>query len=221
MIEKDVTIDIATYIDHSLLTPTATPEDVEECCKQAQHFGFPTICVYPSAVSQTVKLVHDKKITVCTVIGFPTGANTSSTKLYEAQEATENGATELDIMLNLGFLKAGNSEAIYNEISAICEATGQTIKVILETNLLTETEKQLAAEISMDAGANYLKTSSGWFGGATVADVRFLSKIAEGRVGIKASGGIKTLDQAYALIEAGATRLGTSHGVALVESQNG
>ena len=221
MIEKDVTIDIATYIDHSLLNPTATPEDVEECCKQAQHFGFPTICVYPSAVSQTVKLVHDKQITVCTVIGFPTGANTSSTKLYEAQEATENGATELDIMLNLGFLKAGNSEAIYNEISAICEATGQTIKVILETNLLTETEKQLAAEISMDAGANYLKTSSGWFGGATVADVRFLSKIAEGRVGIKASGGIKTLDQAYALIEAGATRLGTSHGVALVESQNG
>ncbi|MDJ0582593.1 deoxyribose-phosphate aldolase [Crocosphaera sp.] len=221
MIEKDVTIDIATYIDHSLLKPTATPEDVEQCCKEAQYFSFPTVCVYPSAVSQAVKLVYDKKINVCSVIGFPTGANTSSTKLYEAQEATENGATELDIMINLGFLKAGNYEAIYNEFSAIFEATGQTIKVILETNLLTDTEKRLAAEICMDAGVNYLKTSSGWFGGATVSDVRFLSKIVEGKVGIKASGGIKTLEQAYALIEAGATRLGTSHGVALVNSQNG
>ena len=221
MIEKDFSIDIATYIDHSLLQPTATPEEIEKCCNEAQYFGFPTVCVYPTAVSQAVKLLHGQKIAVCTVIGFPTGANTAAVKLYEAQEATENGATELDIMINLGLLKAGNSEAIYNEISAICEATGQTIKVILETNLLTDTEKRLAAEICMDAGANYLKTSSGWFGGATVSDVRFLSKIAEGRVGIKASGGIKTLEQAYALIEAGATRLGTSHGVALVQSQNG
>lgn len=221
MIEKDVSIDIATYIDHSLLKPTATPEDIEKCCNEAQYFGFPTICIYPSAVSQAVKLLHNQKIAVCTVIGFPTGANTSAVKLYEAQEATENGATELDVMLNLGQIKAGNSEAIYNEISAICEATGQTIKVILETNLLTDTEKRLAAEICMDAGANYLKTSSGWFGGATVSDVRFLNNISQGRVGIKASGGIKTLDQAYAFIEAGATRLGTSHGVALVQSQNG
>ncbi|WP_107668688.1 deoxyribose-phosphate aldolase [Cyanothece sp. BG0011] len=221
MIEKDVSIDIATYIDHSLLKPTATPEDIEKCCNEAQYFGFPTICIYPSAVSQAVKLLHNQKIAVCTVIGFPTGANTSAVKLYEAQEATENGATELDVMLNLGQIKAGNSEAIYNEISAICEATGQTIKVILETNLLTDTEKRLAAEICMDAGANYLKTSSGWFGGATVSDVRFLNNISQGRVGIKASGGIKTLEQAYAFIEAGATRLGTSHGVALVQSQNG
>ncbi|MGK7939843.1 MAG: deoxyribose-phosphate aldolase [Crocosphaera sp.] len=220
MIEKDFTIDIATYIDHSLLKPTATPEEIENCCYEAQHFGFPTVCVYPSFVSQAVKLLHGQKIAVCTVVGFPTGANTSAVKLYEAQEATENGATELDIMINLGLLKAGDAEAIYNEISAICEATGQTIKVILETSLLTDTEKRLAAEICMDAGANYLKTSSGWFGGATVSDVRYLHQIAEGRVGIKASGGIKTLDQAYALIEAGATRLGTSHGVSLVQSQN-
>ncbi|MDJ0845142.1 deoxyribose-phosphate aldolase [Crocosphaera sp.] len=221
MIEKDVTINIADYIDHSLLKPTATPEDIEQCCNEAQYFGFRTVCVYPSAVSQAVKLLHGQKIGVCTVIGFPTGANTATVKLYEAQEATENGASELDIMINLGLLKAGKSEEIYNEISAICEGTGQTIKVILETNLLTDTEKRLAAEICMDAGANYLKTSSGWFGGATVSDVRLLSQIAEGRVGIKASGGIKTLEQAYGLIEAGATRLGTSHGVALVQSQNG
>ncbi|EAZ94059.1 deoxyribose-phosphate aldolase [Crocosphaera chwakensis] len=221
MIEKKTNIDIADYIDHSLLNPTTTPEDIEKCCSEAQYFGFRAVCIYPSAVSQAVKLLHGQKIVICTVIGFPTGANTSAVKLYEAQEATENGAKELDVMLNLGQIKAGNSEAIYNEISAICEATGQTIKVILETNLLTDTEKRLAAEICMDAGANYLKTCSGWFGGATVSDVRFLNNISQGRVGIKASGGIKTLEQAYALIEAGATCLGTSHGVALVQSQNG
>ncbi len=221
MIETDLNINIASYIDHSLLNPTATQEDVEQCCNEAQHFGFPTVCVYPNAVSQAVKLLHGKKIAVCTVVGFPTGANTSSVKLYEAQEATENGATELDIMISLGELKAGNSESIYNEISAIYEATGKPIKAILETSLLTDTEKSLAAEICMDAGAKYLKTNTGWFGGATVSDVRYLNKIAEGRVGIKASGGIRTLEQAYALIEAGATRLGTSHGIDLVRSQNG
>ncbi len=213
------TIDLATYIDHSLLNPTATPQDVEQCCHEAQQYGFPTICVYPSAVSQAVKLLHNQKIVICTVIGFPTGANTSAVKLYEAQEATENGATELDVMINLGQLKAGKSEDIYDEISAICEATGQTIKAILETALLTETEKRLAAEICIDAGATYLKTSTGWFGGATVADVRYLKEVSKGQVGIKASGGIRTLDQAYSLIQAGATRLGTSRGVELIKQQ--
>ncbi|MEA5508141.1 deoxyribose-phosphate aldolase [Crocosphaera sp. UHCC 0190] len=212
-------IDIATYIDHSLLNPTATPQEVEQCCEEAQRYGFPTVCVYPSAVNQAAKLLHGKKITVCTVIGFPTGATTSAVKLYEAQEAAENGARELDVMINLGYVKAGQSEAIYNEISAICEATGQTIKVILEMSLLTETEKRLAAEICMDAGANYLKTSTGWFGGATVADVRYLKQVSKGQVGIKASGGIRTLEQAIALIEAGAKRLGTSRGVDLIKQQ--
>ncbi|XTZ09929.1 MAG: deoxyribose-phosphate aldolase, partial [cyanobacterium endosymbiont of Rhopalodia yunnanensis] len=156
---------------------------------------------------------------VCTVIGFPTGASTSAVKLYEAKEAVENGATELDVVINLGWVKTGLSNKIYQEIAEICAETRQTVKVVLETNLLTDTEKRLAAEICMDGGATYLKTSTGWFGGATIADVSYLNQLTRGRVGIKASGGIRTLEQALALIEAGATRLGTSHGVDLVRQQ--
>jgi deoxyribose-phosphate aldolase len=163
--------------------------------------------------------VKNKRIQVCSVIGFPTGATTSAVKLYEAQEAVENGATELDVVINLGWLKEGKTEEIYREIAQICEETGQTVKTILEMSLLTETEKQLAAEICLDAGASFLKTSTGWSGGATVEDVALLKKIAKGRVGIKASGGIRTLEQAIALIEAGATRIGTSRGVDLVRQQ--
>lgn len=151
--------------------------------------------------------------------GFPTGASTSAVKLYEAKEAVENGATELDVVINLGWVKTGLSNKIYQEIAEICTETRQTVKVVLETNLLTDTEKRLAAEICMDGGASYLKTSTGWFGGATVADVSYLNQLTRGRVGIKASGGIRTLEQALALIEAGATRLGTSHGVDLVRQQ--
>ncbi len=213
-------IDIATYIDHALLNPTATPEQVEQCCGDADRFGFATVCLYPSAVRQAVQLLHNKKTKVCVVIGFPTGATTSAVKLHEAQEATDHGASELDVVINLGWLKAGRSEAIYREISTICEETQQTIKAILEMALLSDTEKRLAAEICMDAGAAYLKTNTGWFGGATVADVSFLHNITKGQIGIKASGGIHTFDQALALIEAGATRLGTSRGVELIKQQD-
>jgi deoxyribose-phosphate aldolase len=209
-------LDLALYIDHALLAPTATPDDIEQCCVMADKLHFPAVCIYPSAVRRAVKFLHGKKTQVCTVIGFPTGATTPKTKLYEAQEAAENGATELDVMINLGWLKAGKSELIYREIAAICEETGQTIKAILETNLLTNTEKRLAGEICMDAGAAFLKTCTGWFGGATVEDVRFLKEVTKGQVGIKASGGIRTPEQAFALIEAGATRLGTSHGAEII-----
>lgn len=219
MVVASSEIDIASYIDHALLSPTAIAPEIEQYCQQADQYGFPTVCVYPCAVHQAVELLKGKRPQVSVVIGFPTGATTSAVKLHEAQEAAENGATELDVMINLGWLKEGRSEAIYQEIAAICEETGQTVKAILETNLLTDTEKRLAAEICMDAGAAYLKTSSGWFGGATVADVRYLKQISKGRVGIKAAGGIRTLEQALALIEAGATRLGTSRGVDLVREQ--
>ncbi len=220
MAVADSEIDIATYIDHALLNPTATPQQVEQCCAQAEQFHFPTVCVYPAAVRQATELLHSKKIQVCTVIGFPTGATTSATKLYEAQEAVDNGATELDVAINLGWLKAGKSEEIYREIAEICQQTGQTVKAILETTVLTNTEKRLAAEICMDAGAAFLKTSTGWFGGATVEDVRLLHKITKGQVGIKASGGIRTLEQAINLIKAGATRLGTSRGPDLIEQRD-
>ncbi|MEG3437464.1 deoxyribose-phosphate aldolase [Pannus brasiliensis CCIBt3594] len=219
MAVPDSDIDLALYIDHSLLVPTATSEQVAALCGEADRYRFPTVCVYPSAVKQAVQLLHGKKTAVCTVIGFPTGATTSAVKRYEALEAVENGAIELDVVINLGWLKEGRSEELFQEIASICEETGKTVKAILETSQLTDTEKRLAAEICMDAGVAYLKTSTGWFGGATVADVKFLKEISRGRVGIKASGGIRTAEQAIALIAAGATRLGTSRGVELVRSQ--
>jgi deoxyribose-phosphate aldolase len=213
-------IDIAPFIDHALLSPTATPEQVERWCGEADRFGFAAVCVYPAYVRQAAELLHGKKPKVCTVIGFPTGATTSTVKLYEAQEAVENGATELDLVMNLGWLKAGRTEAVHREIATICEEAGKPVKVILETNLLTDPEKKLGAEIAMDAGAAFLKTSTGWHGGATVADVRFLKEITRDRVGIKASGGIRTLNQALDLIVAGATRLGTSRSVDLLRQRD-
>lgn len=213
-------INIAEYIDHALLDPSATPEQVEVCCNQADQYQFAAVCVYPSAVKQARELLQGKKVKVCTVIGFPTGATTSNVKLYEAQEAVENGADELDVMINLGWLKAGKSEDLYREIAEICSETGKTVKAILETNVLTNTEKRLVAEICLDAGVAYLKTCTGWFGGATLEDVQLLHKVTQGRAGIKASGGIRTIEAARELIKAGATRLGTSRGIALVMEQN-
>ncbi|MBD2353697.1 deoxyribose-phosphate aldolase [Tolypothrix sp. FACHB-123] len=213
-------IDIAPFIDHALLTPTATPEQVEQWCEEADRFHFAAVCLHPTYVKQAAELLHGKNPKVCTVIGFPTGATTSVVKLYEAQEAVENGATELDVVINLGWLKAGKTEDVHREIAEICEETGQTVKVILETNLLTDAEKKIAAEIVMEAGAAFLKTSTGWNGGATVSDVRLLKEIARERVGIKASGGIRTVNQAIELILAGATRLGTSRGVDLIRQRD-
>ncbi|MGF1589121.1 MAG: deoxyribose-phosphate aldolase [Pleurocapsa sp.] len=216
----DLDIDIATYIEHTLLKPSAVPEEVKQICQQAWQYNFPSVCIYPTSVTQAKELLHDKKPNVCTVIGFPTGAVTSAVKLFEAQEAVENGATELDVVVNLGWVKLRESSKIYREIAQICSETGQTVKAILETNVLTEEEKRLAAEICLDAGVAYLKTSTGWFGGATVEDVKLLQEITKGQIGIKAAGGIHTYQQAIALIQAGATRLGTSHGVDLLRQQS-
>ncbi|WP_341526224.1 deoxyribose-phosphate aldolase [Nostoc sp. UHCC 0302] len=213
-------IDIAPFIDHSLLMPTASPEQVEQWCEEADRFHFAAVCLHPSYVRQAAELLHGKNPKICTVIGFPIGATTSTVKLYEAQEAVENGATELDVVINLGWLKAGKTEEVHREIATICEETGQTVKVILETNLLTDNEKKLAAELSMEAGAAFLKTSTGWNGGATVADVQLLKQLAKERVGIKASGGIRTVKQALDLILAGATRLGTSRGIDLIRQRD-
>jgi deoxyribose-phosphate aldolase len=212
-------VDLAPFIDHALLSPTATIEQLNQWCADADRYGFASVCVYPCQVQQAAELLHNRRPQVCTVIGFPTGATTSTTKLYEAQEAAENGATELDVVINLGWLKEGRSDAIHREIATICEETGQVVKAILETALLNESEISLAAELCMDAGAAYLKTSTGWHGGATVAVVRQLYEITKGRVGIKASGGIRTPAQALDLIQAGATRIGTSRGPALIQQQ--
>lgn len=219
MVISATDINIADYIEQAVLHPTATEKSVKEGCSLAINYNFPVVCVYPTAVKQAKELLYNYKTRVATVIGFPSGASTTLTKLTEAQEAVENGADELDVMINLGWLKSGQSERIYKEVASIMEETGVPIKTILETNLLTIEEKQLAAEICLDAGASCLKTSTGWFGGAIVEDVQLLSQITKGRIEIKASGGISHFSQALALINAGATKLGTSKGLQLVQEQ--
>ncbi len=210
-------INLSEYIDLALLKPTATSQEIEQCCWIAQQYNFPTICVYPNAVKQARELLHNKKTKICTVIGFPTGATTTAVKLYEALEAVENGAVELDVAINLSWLKTGNSEAAYTEIAKICEETQQTVKAIIETNLLDRAEKKLAAQICLDAGADFIKTNTGWFGPVKVEDVKLLSEITNGLIGIKAAGGIRNINFAIDLIRAGATRLGTSRGLDLLE----
>ncbi|OKH17994.1 deoxyribose-phosphate aldolase [[Limnothrix rosea] IAM M-220] len=213
-------IDLSRYIEHSMLHPAATVEQVKHYCQQADQWRFPCVCVYPNMVRIAEEELHNSRTQVCTVIGFPSGAHTRATKLYEAQEAVDNGATELDVVLSLGLLKMGRSDDVYQEIAEIRELTGVIVKAVLETSLLTDDEKCLAAEICLDAGADYLKTSTGWFGGATTDDVKLLSGITKGRIGIKAAGGIKTPEQALNLIRAGATRLGTSRGVKIMEERD-
>ena len=220
MYTTDRDIDLATYIDHTLLKPSAIPEEIKKICQEAWRYNFPAVCVYPTAVRQARDLLHDKQPDICTVIGFPSGAVTSAVKLYEAQEAAENGATELDVVINLGWLKSRELDQIYREMAQICSETGQTVKAILETTVLRDEEKRLAGEICLDAGVAYLKTSTGWFGGATVEDVKILKEVTKGQIGIKASGGIRTYSEAIALIQAGATRLGTSRGVDLLRQQS-
>jgi len=214
-------INPAAYIDHTMLDPTALGDRLDQTCAESDRYGFATVCVYPCYIRRAVDWLHNKKPLVSTVIGFPSGASTAQTKLYEAQEAVDNGAQELDVMINLGLVKAGNTDALLQEIAQICESTRVPVKAILEMSLLNHDEQVLAAEVCMDAGVSYLKTSTGWSGGATVEQVKLLKSISRGRVGIKASGGIKTLAMAIALIEAGATRIGTSRGVEIMAELKG
>jgi deoxyribose-phosphate aldolase len=213
-------IDLAPFIDHALLDPAATPDLVDRWCDEADRFQFAAVCVNPAYVRQAATLLHGKRPKVCAVIGFPTGATTAAVKLYEAQEAVENGATELDVVINIGWLKSGKTNELHREIAEIREATGQVIKAILEMSLLTPAEKRLAAEICMDAGVTFLKTNTGWRGGATIDDVRLLKELTKDRVGIKASGGIRTAEQALELIVNGATRLGTSRGPDIIRQRD-
>lgn len=210
-------VDLAPMIDHTLLAPAATTHHILQLCDEAERYQFAAVCVYPTHVPTAVERLHNKRVKVCTVIGFPSGATTAKVKLYEAREAVENGATELDVVINLSWLKMGEANRVHDEVAQIVELTGQPIKAILETSILSQAEKQLAAEICLDAGVSFLKTSTGWQGGATVEDVQMLRKIGGDRIGIKASGGIRTPEQAIALIEAGANRLGTSRGPAILQ----
>lgn len=213
-------IELAALIDHALLSPTAIPSQIEHGCAEADRFGFATVCVYPCHVRLATEYLHGRKPKVCTVIGFPSGASTSTSKLFEAQEAAENGATELDVVINLGWVKMGETNKLHHELATICEETGLLVKAILEMGMLTDAEKRLAAEVCMDSGVAFLKTSTGWHGGAKVADIRLLREISHGQIGIKAAGGIRTTGQALELVDAGATRLGTSRGPDIVRPSN-
>jgi deoxyribose-phosphate aldolase len=149
-----IEIDLAPLIDHTFLNPVACPQQIAQYCDQAQRYQFATVCVYPNSVRFVTEQLRGKSPQVCTVIGFPAGATTSAVKLYEAQEAVENGATELDVMVNLSWIKQGQTQKLYREIAEIVEETGQTVKAIIETAVLTDDEKRLAAEVLIDTGGN-------------------------------------------------------------------
>lgn len=213
---------LARMIDHTLLKPDATAEDVKRLCAEAMEHNFASVCVNPIHISLAAKMLEGTNIKVCTVIGFPLGATTSETKVFETKNALTNGAQEVDMVMNIGALKSGDYEAVKQDINTVVEAAGDAIvKIIIETGLLTDEEKIKACQLAMGSGAGFVKTSTG-FGieGATVRDVELMRSVVGKDMGIKASGGIRTYEDAVALVKAGATRIGTSAGVALVSGEN-
>ena len=211
---------VARLIDHTLLRPEATAAQVLQLCKEARHFRVAAVCVNPVHVALAAAELRRTPVRVATVVGFPLGASLSATKRLEAKEAIRLGATELDMVLNLGALKAGERKLVRDDIRAVtrpAHAAGVLVKVILETALLTDAEKALACELALAAGADFVKTSTGFGGGgASVADVALMRRVVGTRAGVKASGGIRTAADAHAMIEAGASRIGTSSSVAIL-----
>jgi deoxyribose-phosphate aldolase len=214
---------IAQMIDHTLLKATATKEEIVKLAEEAKEYRFASVCVNPAWVKTAYEVLKDTpEVKVCTVIGFPLGASTPEVKAYETKNAIENGATEVDMVINIGALKDKNDELVEQDIRAVVEAAkGKALtKVIIETCLLTEEEKVRACELSVRAGADFVKTSTGFStGGATVEDVALMRKTVGPDIGVKASGGVRSREDALAMIEAGATRIGTSSGVAIVKGE--
>jgi deoxyribose-phosphate aldolase len=218
--------DIAKYIDHTLLRPDATLDEITTLCQEATEFGFATVCVNPCYVRHCAGLLRGSSVKVCTVVGFPLGANTSATKTLETRQAIGEGAREIDMVINVGALKSGDDELVYQDIHAVVEACGDggaICKVILETALLTDEETIRACRAARRAGADFVKTSTGFAsGGATVADVALLAReVSAANLGIKASGGIRSWEDAQQMIRAGATRIGASAGVRIVKESQG
>ncbi|WP_165212764.1 deoxyribose-phosphate aldolase [Streptococcus tangpeifui] len=212
---------INKYIDHTLLKPDATKDQIDQLLAEAKDYDFASVCVNPYWVAYCAEALKDSDVKVCTVIGFPLGANTTAVKVFEAKDAIANGAEEVDMVINIGQLKAGNYEAVKEDIHALAEATGKTLlKVIIETCLLTDDEKVKACQLAVAAGADYVKTSTGFStGGANVPDVKLMRQTVGDTVGVKASGGARTYQDAKAFVEAGASRIGASAGVAIVEGE--
>lgn len=212
---------INKYIDHTLLKPESTQEQIAKLVSEAKEYDFASVCVNPTWVSYCANELSGTDVKVCTVIGFPLGATTSATKAFEAKEAIENGASEVDMVINIGLLKSGQYQVVEDDIRAVVEASGdKLVKVIIEACLLTNEEKVKACELSVSAGADLVKTSTGFsIHGATVEDVALMRKTVGDKVGVKAAGGARSLADAEAFIAAGATRIGTSAGVAIVNGE--
>jgi deoxyribose-phosphate aldolase len=209
------------YIDHTLLKPDATAAMIDRLCAEAKQHQFAAVCVNPTWVRRAAQLLAGTGVKVCTVIGFPLGATTPAAKAAETRDAVAGGAAEVDMVLNIGALKSGELELVRQDIAAVVEAAGGAlVKVILETGLLSEAEKVTACKLSVAAGAHFVKTSTGFGpGGATLEDVALLRQTVGPAIGVKASGGVRDRATAVAMIEAGATRIGSSAGVALVTGE--
>ncbi|WP_105148881.1 deoxyribose-phosphate aldolase [Streptococcus suis] len=206
------------YIDHTILKPETTQEQVEKILAEAKEYNFASVCVNPTWVTLAAESLKDSDVKVCTVIGFPLGANTPAVKAFETKDAISNGADEIDMVINIGALKTGNYDLVLEDIKAVVAASGdKLVKVIIEACLLTDDEKVKACQLSQEAGADYVKTSTGFStGGATVADVALMRKTVGPDMGVKASGGARSYEDAIAFIEAGASRIGASSGVAIM-----
>ncbi len=210
--------DTARFVDHTLLKPNATQDEIGKLCEEAKTFCFASVCVNPSYVALSAQLLRGSGVKVCTVVGFPLGSTTPTVKAIEARDAIANGADEIDMVINIGALKSGNDVVVYDDIKAVRDATrGRVLKVILETSLLSNEEKVRACTAAKKAGADFVKTSTGFGGGgATVEDVKLMRETVGPLMGVKASGGIRDAKIAADMIAAGATRLGTSASIAIV-----
>lgn len=217
--------DWASLIDHTLLKPEASESDIRKLCDEAVQFGFASVCVNPGWVKKAAGFLKGSGVPVCTVIGFPLGATLSDVKAYEARRSIFNGASEVDMVINIGALKSGDVCAVEDDIRAVVEAAhenGVLCKVIIETALLTDEEKVRACLASKNAGADFVKTSTGFSkGGATVEDIALMRRTVGTALGVKASGGVKGIDDARAMFAAGATRIGASVGVKIAQEASG
>lgn len=215
---------LAKYMDHTLLKPEATAADIDRVVAEARQYGTASVCVNPYWVARVAAGLAGSGVKTCTVIGFPLGATSTASKVAETRDATAHGAQEIDMAINIGELKAGNDDAVRSDISAVANAVqeaGALLKVIIETCLLSDEEKRRACELSVAGGADFVKTSTGFStGGATTADITLMRETVGPELGVKASGGIRTLEAAEAMIEAGATRLGVSAAVSILEEVN-
>ncbi len=206
-------------IDHTLLAPDATKEQIKKICDEAKQYNFASVCVNPSWIRYCKEQLKGSNVKVCTVIGFPLGATMMASKISEAKYSLYEGADELDMVINIGRLKDHDDEYVKNEIAELKNVAGdKVLKVIIETCLLTDEEKVRVCKLAKEAKADFVKTSTGFSkGGATVADIKLMRETVGHEMGVKASGGVKTKEDLVAMVEAGATRIGTSHGVDLVK----